>query len=96
MMNVTKEDLINYVIEKTKMPKEHVRVLVNCVLDSIVAALQRGEKVELRGFGSFRIKERKARKAYNPKLGRYIQVKAKKIPFFRPGKALREKLNSKD
>ena len=69
-------------------------VVVQTVLDSIVEALNSGEKVELRGFGSFRHQERNPRQNRNPKTGAKVQVPAKKVAYFRPGKALKELINS--
>jgi integration host factor subunit beta len=66
--------------------------VVQVVLDSIVDALHRDEKVELRGFGSFRIRQRDQRTGRNPKTGDKVHVPPKKIPYFKPGKHLREEL----
>jgi len=64
------------------------------VLDSIINSLQDGEKVELRGFGSFKIRVRGPRKGRNPKTGETVDVPGKKIPYFKPGKELRDLINS--
>ncbi len=68
--------------------------MVQTVLDSIVEALTSGEKVELRGFGSFHHRERNPRQSRNPKTGQKVQVPAKKVAYFRPGKGLKELINS--
>lgn len=66
---------------------------VDLVLEEIAAALEAGRRVELRGFGAFSIRERKARKGRNPRTGAAVKVKAKRVPFFKPGKELRVKVN---
>ncbi len=68
--------------------------LVDIMTETIVKALQNGEKVEIRGFGSFIIKSREAREGRNPKSGEKISIAAKKTPAFKPGKELKERLNS--
>ena len=68
-------------------------IIVNTVFDSIVDSLKEGEKIELRGFGSFRIRRRGARTGRNPKTGEKVSVPPKRIPYFKPGKELRELLN---
>ena len=67
--------------------------IVDTVFDAISAALAKGDRVELRGFGAFSVKERDARIGRNPRTGESVQVDAKRLPFFKTGKALREKLN---
>jgi len=69
--------------------------IVNTFFDSISSALSRGERVELRGFGAFAVKQRAARTGRNPKTGEAVQVEAKFTPHFKTGKELREKLNGK-
>jgi integration host factor subunit beta len=67
---------------------------VNTVFDSIVDALRKDEKIELRGFGSFRIRQRRSRQGRNPKTGDKVDVPAKRIPYFKPGKELKELINN--
>jgi integration host factor subunit beta len=67
---------------------------VDTVFKSIINALHRGDKIELRGFGSFRIRQRESRKGRNPKTGERVDVPAKKVPYFKPGKELKELINS--
>ena len=76
------------------LTKQQAEVVVQTILDSIVEALQSGERVELRGFGSFRLRERKARLGRNPKTGESVQVPAKRVAHFRVGKELKELINS--
>ena len=67
--------------------------LVATILDEVSAALERGNRVELRGFGAFSVRERKARVGRNPRTGTSVQVPEKKVPFFKMGKGMRERLN---
>ena len=80
-------------LHSTQLTKKHAEIIVNTVFDSIVHSLKDGEKIELRGFGSFRIRHRGARTGRNPKTGDKVKVPPKRIPYFKPGKELRELLN---
>ena len=91
-MTMTKADLVEMVAESSDLPRKEADEVVQVILDSIIAALSRGEKVELRGFGSFRIRRRGERNGRNPKTGDRVHVPPKKIPYFKPGKHLREEL----
>ena len=91
---MTKADLIDEVAKKSDLSKKDAEVIVQVVLDSIVDSLKFGGKVELRGFGSFRLRERAARQGRNPKTGEKVFVPAKKVPYFKPGKDLKELINS--
>jgi integration host factor subunit beta len=90
---MTKAELVEEVSEKTGLPKKQAEIVVNTVFESIVDTLKTGEKIELRGFGSFRIRQRDSRTGRNPKTGDKVDVPAKRIPYFKPGKELRELLN---
>jgi integration host factor subunit beta len=90
---MTKAELVEEVSEKTGLPKKQAEIVVNTVFESIVETLKTGEKIELRGFGSFRIRHRGARTGRNPKTGDKVKVPPKRIPYFKPGKELRELLN---
>jgi integration host factor subunit beta len=90
---MTKAELVEMVASNTQLTKKHAEIIVNTVLESIVGSLKAGEKIELRGFGSFRIRQRGARIGRNPKTGVQVPVPAKRIPYFKPGKELRELLN---
>lgn len=92
MSGLTKADLISEVVE-AGVPRRAAAQAVQVVIDSIVASLQAGEGIELRGFGSFRIRERSARIGRNPKTGDKVKVPPKRVPYFKPGKALRESVN---
>ena len=91
-MTVTKADLVETVAEAADIPRVQADEVVQVILESIIIALRRDEKVELRGFGSFRIRQRGERIGRNPKTGEQVHVPPKKIPYFKPGKYLREEL----
>ena len=86
---MTKADLVLEVSKATELTKKETELVIKTVFDNISYALSSGDKVELRGFGSFRIRNRKARQGRNPKTGTIVDVPAKKVPFFRAGKELR-------
>ena len=75
------------------LSKKHAEIVVNTVFDAIIEALRADEKIELRGFGSFRIRRRQSRVGRNPKTGERVDVPAKRIPYFKPGKELKELIN---
>jgi len=91
---VTKSELIERISEKLKLPNGKAEQIVNCVFDSMVKALQDGEGIEIRGFGSFTVREYKAYEGRNPRTGETVHVAPKKLPFFKVGKDLRERVNS--
>lgn len=91
---MTKADLVDEVARNPVLSKKDAEVIVQAVLDSIVESLKNGGKVELRGFGSFRLRERASRQGRNPKTGEKVFVPAKKVPYFKPGKDLKELINS--
>ena len=91
---MTKADLIDDVARNSSLSKKDAEVIVQTVLDSIVDSLKTGKKVELRGFGSFRLRDRASREGRNPKTGEKVFVPAKKVPYFKPGKELKELINS--
>jgi integration host factor subunit beta len=90
----TKADLVDQVAEAVDLTKKQAESIVNSVFDSIVESLRSGEKIELRGFGSFRIRSRKPRIGRNPKTGERVEVPSKQIPYFKPGKELKDLINS--
>ena len=91
---MTKSVLIERIAEKVQdLSKKQVEVIVETVFESIKEALAKGGKVEIRGFGNFRLRNRNARKARNPKTGESVSVPPKKVPFFKVGKELREMVN---
>ena len=90
---VTKSELIERISEKLKLPNGKAEQIVNCVFDSMVKALQEGEGIEIRGFGSFTVREYKAYEGRNPRTGETVDVEAKRVPYFKPGKEMRARLN---
>jgi integration host factor subunit beta len=94
---MTKSVLIEKVAEKVEgLTRNQTEIVVETVFDSIKKALINGEKIEIRGFGNFRLKTRNPRKARNPKTGESVDVPGKKVLYFKVGKALKEALNSSD
>ena len=91
--SMTKAALIEEVSRVADLTKKHSEVIVDTVFQSIITALRRGEKIELRGFGSFRLRQREPRKGRNPKTGDRVDVPSKKVPYFKPGKELKELIN---
>ena len=91
---MTKAELVDGVSKNSGLSKKDAEVIVQTVLDSVIESLQNGEKVELRGFGSFRLRVRASRQGRNPKTGEKVHVPAKKVPYFKPGKELKELINS--
>ncbi len=91
---MTKAELVDEVSKNSDLNKKDAEVIVQTVLDSIVDSLKAGEKVELRGFGSFRLRSRTSRQGRNPKTGEKVFVPAKRVPYFKPGKELKALINS--
>ncbi|NDD65363.1 MAG: HU family DNA-binding protein, partial [Acidobacteria bacterium] len=75
------------------LTKKESEVIVDEVFKNIIQTLNRGEKIELRGFGSFRVRQRRARRGRNPKTGEPVEIPAKRVPYFKPGKELKELIN---
>ena len=90
---MTKAALVEEVARVADLTKKHSEVIVDTVFRSIIEALHRGEKIELRGFGSFRLRRREPRKGRNPKTGDRVDVPSKRVPYFKPGKELKELIN---
>jgi integration host factor subunit beta len=90
---MTKAELVDEVARVVQLTKKQAETIVNIVFDSIVESLRAGQKIELRGFGSFRLRSRKSRTGRNPKTGEKVEVPSKKIPYFKPGKELKELIN---
>jgi integration host factor subunit beta len=90
---MTKAELVEEVASQSDLTKKDAEVVVQTVLDSITESLQRGEKIELRGFGSFRIRNRSSRQGRNPKTGNGVSVPAKNVPYFKPGKEIKDLIN---
>lgn len=90
---MTKADLIEEVARITDVTRRDSEVIVETIFDSIVHSLRAGDKIEIRGFGSFRTRQRNSRVGRNPKTGDRVEVPAKKIPFFKPSKELKDLVN---
>ncbi|MCU0238961.1 MAG: integration host factor subunit beta [Pyrinomonadaceae bacterium] len=90
---MTKADLVENVAKEAEMTKKDAEQLVEIVFDSIIGALSKGDKIELRGFGSFRTRQRNSRKGRNPKTGAAVDIAAKRVAYFKPGKELKEVIN---
>ncbi len=93
---MTKHDLIEEVARLyPRYSRRDAEVIVNSVFDSMAEALHQGERIEIRGFGSFVVKQRQAREGRNPKTGRIVSVPAKRVPFFKVGKELKLRVDGK-
>jgi integration host factor subunit beta len=90
---MTKADLIEEVANLAEVTRKDGEVIVETIFDSIVKSLRAGDKIEIRGFGSFRTRQRKPRTGRNPKTGAKVEVPAKKIPYFKPSKELKDLVN---
>jgi integration host factor subunit beta len=90
---MTKADLVEEVVRTSNVSKKHAEIIVNTVFSSIIEDLQRDDKIELRGFGSFRVRRRRSRQGRNPKTGDQVEVPEKRIPYFKPGKELKDLIN---
>jgi integration host factor subunit beta len=91
---MTKVDLIDEVARVVEMTRKDSEVIVESIFDSVVKALRADDKIEIRGFGSFRTRQRQARIGRNPKTGARVEVPAKRIPYFKPSKELKDLVNS--
>ena len=90
---MTKAELIERVAAATDVTKKQAESIVDTIFEAIIRSLKQGQKIELRGFGSFRLRERGARIGRNPKTGVKVNVPAKKIPYFKPSKELKDLVN---
>jgi len=91
---MTKSELIELISNKIKLPKGKAEQIVNCIFDSMVDALKKGDGIEIRGFGSFTVREYKSYEGRNPRTGTPVHVAPKRLPFFKVGKELRERVNA--
>jgi integration host factor subunit beta len=91
---MTKAQIIERVAEQvTTLTKRQAEIVVNTIFNSVRNSLQKGDKTEIRGFGSFRLRARRMKEGRNPKTGATVSVPAKKVPFFKAGKELKDLLN---
>ncbi|MEJ7731112.1 MAG: HU family DNA-binding protein [Polyangiaceae bacterium] len=91
---MTKSELIDAIAGRGELTKARAELVVNCVFDAMTEALQRGEGIEIRGFGSFTVRPYKPYNGRNPRTGQPVPVPAKRLPFFKVGKELKELVNS--
>ena len=91
---MTKSELIDAVAQRTKITKSRAEQVVNCVFDAMTAALEKGEGIEIRGFGSFTVRHYKEYSGRNPRTGKPVPVPPKRLPFFKVGKELKELVNA--
>jgi integration host factor subunit beta len=90
---MTKSDLIDVLCETQKLPKGRAELLVHVIFDALEAALKRGERIEIRGFGSFELRSYRGYDGRNPRTGSAVEVRPKRLPFFKVGKELKERVN---
>ena len=91
---MTKADLVEEVSRVTELTRKDSEVIVDQLFDSVIKALKAGDKLEVRGFGSFRVRQRNARVGRNPKTGEKVEVPAKRVPYFKPSKELKDVVNN--
>jgi integration host factor subunit beta len=91
---MTKSELIDAIVAREGYPRRHVEITINTIFDSMAEALSRSERIEVRGFGNFTVRDYDAYIGRNPKSGEAVQVPKKRMPFFRVGKDLNERINS--
>src|SRR5882757_976715 len=92
--SMTKSDLVDQVSNKLQLPRGKAELIINGVFDCMERALRNGDRIEIRGFGSFEIRHYKAYEGRNPRTGTAVSVKPKRLPFFKVGKELRERVNA--
>src|ERR1700756_824917 len=90
---MTKADLVEEVSRVTELTRKDSEVIVDTLFESVIKALRDGDKLEVRGFGSFRVRQRNARVGRNPKTGDKVEVPAKRVPYFKPSKELKDLIN---
>jgi integration host factor subunit beta len=91
---MTKSELIDAVAQRSKITKSRAEQVVNCVFESMTRALEKGDGIEIRGFGSFTVRHYKPYNGRNPRTGKPVPVPAKRLPFFKVGKELKELVNT--
>lgn len=91
---MNKSELIEALAQEINIPHREAAAITNTIIDTMTEALSKGESIEIRGFGSFVIKKYDSYEGRNPKTGKKIKVKPKKLPFFKVGKDLREQVNA--
>ena len=92
---MTRSELIQKIVGKTNLPNKAIELAVRVAFDSMSEAMVRGERIEIRGFGSFAVRHYEARTGYNPRTGEPVDVPASRRPFFKAGKDLAERIDHK-
>ena len=92
---MTKSELAERLAQAQKLPKGRAGMLLDTVFDCLIQALSSDERIEIRGFGSFETRHYRARKGRNPRTGAPVQVKQKRLPFFKVGKELRDRISNR-
>ena len=90
---MTKADLVDRVTASGDLTRRDGEIIVDTLFESVIGALRSGDKIEIRGFGSFRTRQRNSRIGRNPKTGARVEVPAKRVPYFKPSKELRDSVN---
>ena len=91
---MTKSDLVDFITERIKnLSRKEIDVIVNTLFNRMTQALSEGNRIEIRGFGSFEIRTRPSRQGRNPKTGKQVFVETRRVPFFKVGKELKERIN---
>ncbi|MBM4389289.1 MAG: integration host factor subunit beta [Deltaproteobacteria bacterium] len=90
---MNRSELINAITDKLNLPQREVALAVNSLLEMIIEALEKGDRVEIRGFGSFTVRKYGAYTGRNPKTGKPVSVKPKRLPYFKVGKEFKEMVN---
>ena len=91
---MNKPKLIEKVSERVKIPSKVAKVIVDTIFDAMRESLEKGERIEIRGFGSFTVRDYGGYKGRNPKTGKVVDIPPKKLPYFKTGKALKEMVNT--
>lgn len=92
---MNKSNLIQSVANRLPtLPARDVEIIINTIFDSMIESLAKGNRIEIRGFGSFEVRARSPRQGRNPKTGERVQVKGRRVPFFKVGKEMKEKVNN--
>ena len=95
-MSINKKDLIEVIAkEQDQLPYRDIELSVKTIIESMVKSLKKGERIEIRGFGSFSLRYRKPRVGRNPKSGQSVNIEERYVPHFKPGKNLKERVNQK-
>ena len=92
---MTKSDIIKKLQNETDLTKKEAAIVIDTFFTEMANALSKGDRVEIRGLGSFHVRKYKAYTGRNPKTGKKVKIKPKKLPFFKPGKELRDRVNHK-